>query len=1157
MKPRDNTDEQSFTSSDVIEVLSTETPLRMKPAGSGCIGLNSSRSECIESSPTKASSMGSSPTTAENEKSSGTGVHSSRPLKIGFPQARIEMSCIAPNARLFVNVRIGKINMQSLCDTGCSDTTASSKYWDIFMEEGFRVVPASGSVALADKSSAEITGIVFLTLEIGTRKLKQKVYLVKGLSHPFILGINTLNLLKAKMNFEDRTLILPPQHPQTEVEIIKLETLQGIQLCTLAIQEADGEDYSPEIPEEDFSSENFVHPDMSDQQTQWAAEFLNEWKEKFKTSSGRTNAGILRLYYDRSLPPVKVRQHKFSPPMLELANKEVERLLKEGVIRESDSPFNSPCFIYHNKKKNKTRLIVDYRELNKRLRKDSSPVVNPLQSLAEMKDARVISTIDLREAFYSLPVHPDSQEATGFSVGLRKFEFMKSPLGLSTTPSVWSATIEKILRPFLGKFCFIFIDDALIFSKDVETHFEHLDLIFKALRTNELLVNFGKSSFFRQRVRYLGTIVGNGTMEADPEKVTAIRNLAQPRTVTQLRSFLGAVNFLRPYVKNLAEMAIPLQEMLKKGQKIEWTEDRCRAFTEIKDALSSTVVLSMANFDYGFEVRSDASDRAIGGALTQSINGEIKIIAFCSRALSKSERNYSTTQRECLSVIFCLERWKEYLLGDPRTKVFVDHHSLIWISRLSDPVGLLQRWLLRISMFDFKVIYTPGKENALPDLMSRNPYEVEPENVESSTEEEFNIPRCAAIDKGETEQVDSWYNSLKSKVLAEPTAYPAFVVNKEGVLFKKVKDLSSQKTEWRRVVPAHEREAILEACHDRSAHLGVSKTTALISQCAYWPRIKEDVKIHVRRCAVCQKNKPSNLPPVGLMKTREQSTVPWEVANCDLIGPLPLSNGKKYIFAIIDQATKYCYIRGIRAATSKACVKVLEREVFPAHGACKLLISDGGSCFSGAEFEKFCKVNGIQHNITPPYRPQCNGAVERLNQTIKNALRAYVSENHKTWDNHLFIIERALRSCPHDTTGYSPNMLLYGHEVRPIYDPDPDLHNGNSMPFVADDYLKEKRKEIETLYKKAVDNVIKAKARQSHTYNLRRKPSQYVIGSLVWKKNFPQSSKINDVTAKLLPKWIGPFRVTKLYSESQVHLEDLKGKDVGRWHVDLLRPAFL
>lgn len=1045
---------------------------------------------------------------------------------------------------------------------------ADSSLFDAFQSNGFQVVEHNTSAKTVNGGMVRIAGIAYVTIECGSKSVRHPVLLAKDINYPFVLGWNTLKLLKATIDAEDGHLELKSDRPGDCNETIQTMAVCAVDFAVDAVEDdlddLEAVDYTQTSQFEPTTDIPIPHPAVTMEQADRFRTLVYLWQQKFSTNTGKTDVNSLNFKLT-NYEPIKKPFLRLSPALRAQAHAEVDRLLEEGIIRPSNSPWSSPTFIHRDKGRDKVRLIADFRDLNNRLISDAYPIPSVTDSLDAVQDAEFVTVIDVKDAYWSLPVDEECQDFLAFSVmGKGHYTYTRAPLGLKNLPSIWTYSIERALEGLVGVCCIVYLDDILIFSSSYEQHLIDVDKVLEALWKANLRLSWKKCKWLHAEVKYLGHIVGQGNIHPDPEKVRVIRELARPKTVRQLRSLLGSVSFFRRFFPRLAERLAPLNEMLRKPAAIRWTEERDAAFRGLQDLLCSEPVVRTPDYTRPFALHTDASGVGIAGALVQYYDGAPAVVAYYSRALSPREQKMDTLMRELLAVVVTAERFRHYLLGHPCT-VITDHASLKWIHSIKDPHGILARWLVRLGRFDLKFEHVSGKLNVLPDLLSRNPYEQEmgESGVDPEPCSNLEVDACAVDSKATvdfTKSADPWYNGMKKQIKDDPSAFPSFEVSHE-LLYKTVRDPVSKRPMRKLVVPTDLRLRIIHDAHDTptAAHLGSAKTIRRVAEQYYFPRLAAEVRAYVRRCVDCQQHKPVNVAPAGLMAVHLGPVKPFSFVSTDLIGPLPPTslNRNKYICVIVDSATKWPIIRPIPDATTKHVIKTLEQHLYPAHGYPEVLLSDGGPCYISKNFEEHCKSNGIAHNVSPAYTPTCNGQAEKTNGVIKTALSIFAKGNHRTWDRDLPALEFALRTAPSNTTGFSPDILVYGRHLRAPGAPHPPSLYGQLSPFDSAQHLKMLTSDQRLIYQRAEKAIEKAKQVQAKAYSSRRRQVLYSVGSLVWRKNFDKSSSIDFKTAKLLPRWVGPFKVKARLSDSQVNLEDLKGSDCGRWHVQHLRPAFL
>lgn len=634
----------------------------------------------------------------------------------------------------------------------------------------------------------------------------------------------------------------------------------------------------------------------------------------------------------------------------------------------------------------------------------------------------------------------------------------------------------------------------------------------------------------------MGYIVNRQGLSVDPEKVNAILRIQTPTTVKQVRSLLGLIGWYRRFIPNFAELVTPLTNLLKKNNRFEWTKKCAKSFDSVRNLLVSAPILSCPNFNKPFVVQTDASAYGLGAVLPQKYEDGDRVISYLSRGLTRQERNYSTTERESLAVIWAIEKLRPYLEGQKFT-VITDHHSLVWLQNLKNPVGRLARWALRLQSYDYEIIHHKGKEHIVPDFLSRS------------------IPEVNEVIVQDCDVTVIKNTKMLGLVEKYPLRYPTFrILNNR--LYKHVKhsytNFGTKESDYKKVVPKDERINRLQQAHDEatSGHCGVFKTFRRLSEFYFWSKMKSDVAKYVKRCRICAQYKPEQNKPYGEMSTRPIANAPWQVVSMDIVGPLPRSHGYAYVLVISCCFSKFPLIFPMREATGKVIVRLVEENLFLLFGVPAAIITDNGTQFRGQEFHKLCKDYNVQLWFTALYHPQANPA-ERTNRVLKTMLASYVRDNHKTWSLYLPKVACAIRTAVHEVTNCTPYFINFGREYIVSGNLHKDFELGNVEQSAGS-----RSKAFQQLYDEIKERIRKAHIRSKQRYELRRRPCIFRENDLVYVKNHALFNLSKNITAKFLPKFCGPFKIGRKVSHLTFKLVDDNGKSKGTYHAQNLKSAF-
>ncbi|KAJ3708376.1 hypothetical protein LUZ61_012081 [Rhynchospora tenuis] len=402
-----------------------------------------------------------------------------------------------------------------------------------------------------------------------------------------------------------------------------------------------------------------------------------------------------------------------APAELKELKVQLEELLEKRFIRPSTSPWGAPV-LFVRKKDGTLRLCIDYRELNKVTIKNRYPLPRIDDLFDQLQGSSVYSKIDLRTGYHQLRIRPSDIEKTAFRTRYGHYEYLVMPFGLTNAPAAFMDLMNRVFHDLLDSCVVVFIDDILIYSKSMKEHEKHLRMVLDRLRQHKLYEKLSKCEFWLEQVAFLGHIISGRGLAVDPDKIKAVMEWSPPKTVTEVRSFLGLAGYYRRFVPDFAKMARPLTKLLQKDVKYEWGEAQEKSFQELKNRLVTAPIFAMSVSGQDYTVYTDASRLGLGCVLTQDGH----VIAYGSRQLRSHEQNYPTHDLELAAVVFALKIWRQYLYG-VKCKIYTDHQSLKYIFTQKELNLRQRRWLELIKDYDLDIQYYAGKANIVADALSR------------------------------------------------------------------------------------------------------------------------------------------------------------------------------------------------------------------------------------------------------------------------------------------------------------------------------------------------------------------------------------------------------------------------------------------------------
>lgn len=469
------------------------------------------------------------------------------------------------------------------------------------------------------------------------------------------------------------------------------------------------------IAKENFTQVN-INLSLSSDQIAQLNRLIGNFKDVLTDLPGITNLGEhdIKLIDDKV---VRLRPYPTPHALRDKVQDEIDSMVKMGIVEPSDSPFASPLVIV-KKPDGSDRYCVDFRSLNAKTVFDAEPIPDQTEIFAKLANDRYFSKLDLSKGYWQIPMKEDCKKLTAFITHHGLYQFNTMPFGLVNAAATFSRVMRKLLKGL--DYVDNYIDDILIHTQTFEGHLQVVNKVFKRLRNYNLTARPTKCFLAYDEVEFLGHVVGKGQSKPRPCKIEAVQNAKRPETKSQMRSFLGLSGYYRSYIPNYAQIAAPLTDKIRKGEpnKVKWENSQEVAFQTLKTKLTNSPILHLPNLDLPFILRTDASDVGMAAVLLQSVDGTKFPVCYASKKFNKSQRNYSVIEKECLAIIWGIQKFEAYLYGR-QFIIETDHQPLLCIKRSKIANGRIMRWALALQPYRYRIVAIKGTDNLGADFLSR------------------------------------------------------------------------------------------------------------------------------------------------------------------------------------------------------------------------------------------------------------------------------------------------------------------------------------------------------------------------------------------------------------------------------------------------------
>lgn len=644
---------------------------------------------------------------------------------------------------------------------------------------------------------------------------------------------------------------------------------------------------------------------------------------------------------------------------------------------------------------------------------------------ASLAGGEKYSKIDLSQAYLQFEVKPENRHYLTLNTHKGLYQCNRLMYGVASAPAIWQRKMEEILQGIPG--ITVFLDDIRITGENDEIHIARLEEVLSRLAKYNLRINLQKSEFLVDKIEYCGYIVDKFGIHKMKSKVEAIQNAPSPQNKTQLRSFIGLVNYYGRFFPNLSTVLRPLNLLLHKDIKFQWNADCQKSFETVKNTLNSSNCLTHFDPKLPIILATDASPYGVGAVISHLYpDGTERPIHFASQTLSMTQQKYSQIDKEAYSIIFGVRKFYQYLYGR-RFLLYTDHKPLLQIFNPKKSLPILsatrmQHYAIFLQAFDFDIKYKNSESNANADFVSRLP-------LKSENFCKLDEPDLFEINQIETMPVT--VSELSRETALDSELKPLLEALINGKIIDSKLRYNIDQAEFslqqgcifrgsRAVIPKSLQSKILNELH--IAHFGVFKMKGLARSYCWWDKIDKDIERISKECSSC--NKIMNNPKTVPIHPWERANEPFQRVHVDYAGPFYGS----YYFILVDAYSRWPEIYITSDMTTKT-TKNICREIFSRFGMPTYLVSDNGRQFVSEDFESFLKQNGIKHILTAPYHPASNGLAERYVQTLKQSIRA-INPEPQDKQRELCKILLQYRKMPHSITKQSPSFLMFGREIK-------------------------------------------------------------------------------------------------------------------------------
>ena len=828
--------------------------------------------------------------------------------------------------------------------------------------------------------------------------------------------------------------------------------------------------------------------------------------------------GEVHLYTDESVQPRALPARTIPIALRDKVKLELDRMVSLDIIELVDKPTEWVSQMAVVEKSNGSlRICIDPQPLNVALKREHFKLPTFDDAIPQLRNAKLFSRLDVQSAFWHIRLDEESSLLTTMATPFGRYRWKRLPFGLKVSSEIFQKRLLQALEGLNGILCVA--DDLVVIGQGATKeaakldHDSNLKSLKQRCQEKNIKLNDTKSAIEKNSITFMGHVISEKGISPDPSKVEAVVNMPIPSDVEGVRRFCGFVQYLSRFLPNLSEDLAPLRKLTCDGITWNWSQECDNAICKIKDKISKYPVLSFYDPDKPLVIQVDSSKDGIGAVLLQ----DGCPIEFASRTMTSAETKYAQIEKECLAVVFGLERFNQYSYGK-EVIIQNDHKPLAAILKkpLCQSPKRLQSMILRIRRYNITFEYLAGKQLILADTLSRAALSSSEEptlihsvsatrylsvsdsrlqEIKQATKEDSVLQELiATINSGWPNKFTEVSNNIKAyyDVSDSLSVY-------DGIVFKGEKI----------VIPHSMRQLVKTRLH--AAHLGRDSMIRRARDLIYWPGMQREIEQVAEQCKVCLEMKPRNQKET--LTQHAPVDQPWEKVGVDLFS----IENRDYLVTV-DYYSGYWEIDYLPITSSKAVIAKLKGH-FARYGVPSVIMSDNGPQFSAAEFKSFVGEWGIQHKTSSPGYPRSNGKAEAAVKAAKNMMRKAIKDNQ---DQYLALLE--LRNTPIQSYGQSPVQLFFQRRTRTLI---PTTKKMLEPKIPCKSYIKKRQESRNKAVKQHYDKT----AKDLITIKTGNKVMMYPIdGGKLWEAGTVED-KIDDRSYQ-----VRADRNDNLYRRNRIHL---------------------